>query len=336
MEDQNIQQASGRKSTAWIWVVVVLIIIIAGGVIAYFLLRGNSASKSTTTTSKTTDVTAQKWVRDPTESVDKGVTSTDTHKISDSAVRTYFMKDGEIQYAESTDGAKIYAAAQSTGINQEKGSFISNPVVLEISSGKWIMIYEQKPEPKPGQEQGKTPPGPDTQRDLYLATSTDGKTFQKVDRVIDSAKEDNYFASVPDLVKLPDGKIRMYYVSGGEAIGSATSSDDGKSWVRDSGYRLQNSAVDPDVVYKDGKWLMYYSNLDPQKNALYLSTSSDGIKWQEGVKILDRAGSSGSIVDPDVFEFGGKNIMLFGEFLGGDSATTQESPDLYRAVEQNN
>ena len=103
-------------------------------------------------------------------------------------------------------------------------------------------------------------------------TSTDGKSFEAGSIAIDSAKEDNYFASVPDLIKTPDGKIRMYYVSGGQAIGSALSVDNGKTWIRESGYRLEDSAVDPDVSYKDGRWVMYYSVLAVSYTHLTLPT----------------------------------------------------------------
>jgi hypothetical protein len=288
----------------------------------------NKESATETQTDDTSPLTSENWVVD-NKVVKEKITSTDTHKISGSLYRMYLIEGGGISYAESGD-CKTFAASQPTGVKEEPGKMISNPAALEIAQGNWIMIYEMAPLRQPSQQQG--PPGASTQRNLYLATSTDGKTFSAAGIAIDSSKDDGYFASVPDLIKTPDGRIRMYYVSGGEAVGSAVSSDDGKTWERESGYRLKE-AVDPDVLYqtKNGqtKWVMYYSVLDPAKNALYKASSSDGLNWGEGTKLFG-ATTGGAIVDPDVVQISAdNNVMFFGQSTSGGS-TQGEQINLYR------
>lgn len=323
-EVQAMPEEVEGKMKIWIGVVLVLVIVIVGALCYYFF----SVKKN----EKAAEVVATKeWVKQP-EIVLNNTTSSDTHVLNGTTIRTYYLGNGKIEWAESTDSGKTFSAPTNTGITEENGMMISNPSVLQVSASNWIMLYEEQPQKKPGQEKVQTPPGKDTQRNLLLATSTDGKTFQKVGTVIDSSKEDNYFASVPDLVKVSDKKIRLYYVSGGEAIASADSSDGGKTWVRNKGYSLKDSAVDPDVVFENNGWTMYYSVLDTDKNAIYQTTSTDGLNWKNGTKIIERSNEVGSIVDPDVFEIGGQKIMFFGEFGSSSSTLGQESPNLYRAI----
>lgn len=315
-------------------VIIILVLIIAGGIFYYFWQKGKNTITSTstpTTTSTTSKPTEEKWVR--SDKVIAQATSTDTHKLADGTYRMYSMFSGGIAYADSKD-ALSFEKPILTGITEDSGMMISNPSVLQISDNDWIMVYEQAPTKTPGQMQGK--PGASSQRNLYLATSTDGKKFSKVGVAIDSSKEDNFFASVPDLIKLPDGKIKMYYVSGGEAIGSAISSDNGRSWTRESGYRLENNAVDPDVLVKtaNGKtqYVMYYSILSGSGNKIMKSTSTDGLKWSEGTEILKVSSSSNSIIDPDVVEMGTNQYRMFFAEMAGDSTSSQPAePNLYYA-----
>ncbi|RJO61383.1 hypothetical protein C4544_02590, partial [candidate division WS5 bacterium] len=249
----------------------------------------------------------------------KDTTSTCTIKINDSTYRMYLMAEGGIFYTDSTDG-KTFGAKVPTGLTQTPGKMISNPSVLKVADTDWIMVYEEQPEKKPGGGPDG-PPSVQTQRNLYLATSKDGKTFIKVGIAIDSSKEDNFFASVPDLIKTPDRKIRMYYVSGGEAIGSQISSDNGRTWTREAGYRLTDRAVDPDVLYEDGKWTMYYAILplpeSGSRNAIYKAVSKDGLTWEKDeAKLIEPSAEMGFVVDPDVIKTGDTYRMFFGESTG--------------------
>jgi hypothetical protein len=330
MEEANVSQGQKPKSFAWIWIVLLIIVVGVGGYFEYLAWNKKTTEEPSGPTANSTksSTTNEKWTVG-SQTVKTNTTSTDTHKISDSSYRMYFNDKGGIAYAESSD-CKTFGASQPTGVKEEPEKMISNPSVLEISDGNWIMIYEMAPAPQPGQKQG--PSGPATQRNLYLATSSDGKSFTAAGIAIDSSKSDGYFASVPELVKTPEGKVRMYYVSGGESTGSALSSDNGKTWTREDGYRIVG-AVDPDVLYKSEngqtEWVMYFSILDPAKNALYKSTSSDGLTWKDGTKLFG-ATTGGAIVDPDVVEISADNYVMFlGQSTGGGS-TAGEEINLYR------
>jgi len=324
MEPESIEP---KHNLAWLWIVLSIVIIAAVGYFVYsnYFITNTSDDQ---TSEKTTEVAIVEDWELGSAVVKDSTTSTDTHKISDNLYRRYFMAEGGIFYDESTDGL-AFSGKNSTGVAEVKGKMISNPAVLEVTPNDWIMIYEMAPMRTPGSNPGQ--PGPSNQRDLYLAKSKDGKKFIVVGNAINSAKADNYFASVPDLVKTPDGKIRMYYVSGGSAIGSALSSDNGVTWVKDAGYRLADSAVDPDVLLKDGKWVMYYSVLEPNKNAIYKATSNDGLTW-DNQKLLFKSTTGGAIVDPDVYETStGSYTMFFGQSSAGGS-TGGEVINLFKAT----
>ncbi|MFA6082344.1 MAG: hypothetical protein WC773_02960 [Patescibacteria group bacterium] len=317
------------NNRVWMWVgVVVIIALIAVAVIGWYKLANPTTKESATSTSTATPVASvQKdvWVAG-TSSVLTSTTSSDTHKLADNSYRMYYMSNGQMVYAES-DSTFAFGASKSTGITEDAGKFMSNPSVLKITDSNWIMIYEQQPIKQPGSNNQNNPPGPTNQRNLYLATSTDGQTFSKAGLVLDSSILDNYFASVPDMILLPNNQIRMYYVSGGNAIGSVLSSDNGKTWVRDSGYRLEDSAVDPDVIVGGtAKWVMYYSKLNPSDNAIYKATSKDGLTWVQQEKVLDKKSASGVIVDPDVVPINDNSYVMF----YGESGATEQI-DLYMA-----
>lgn len=330
---ENFYDQPKKSSKWWLWLLIIVILggLGYGGYWYYKNKYQKSGSPSSQSESTETKI-PENWTR-AEKLVMPDVTSSCTIKLDSGSFRMFYMKDAKIVYTDSTD-ALSFGDPISTGVTEESGKMISNPAVLKIKDGSWIMIYEQAPMQTPGSS-GKTPPGPSTQRNLYLAASSDGKTFTKVEVAVDSSKEDNYFASVPDLTLMPDGKIRMYYVSGGNGIGSAISEDFGKTWTREAGYRLTDSAVDPDIIIKteNGKasWVMYFSKLEPTDNAIYKAESEDGLTWIQGEAVIKPAKSGDSVIDPDVVEIStGKYRMFFGE-SNGDSTQAGQSINLYYA-----
>lgn len=310
-------------------ILVALVLVVA----SLFLLLFNDSrlgtpqKKKTVTQKVSKKSSPEKWTKNP-DVLMENTTSTCTLRLDNGTYRMYFMAEGGIFYADSTDG-KTFGDKKPTGITQSTGKMISNPAVLKISKNDWIMVYEEQPEKKPGPGPGG-PPSPQTQRNLYLATSSDGKNFKKAGIAIDSSKEadDNYFASVPELVKLPDGKIRMYYVSGGEATGSAISTDKGRTWKREAGFRLEDFAVDPEIIYENGQWIMYYATLPvpdaDTKSAIYKATSADGLAWtKDDIALIKPDSAEGIVVDPDVIKIGNSYRMFFGEAAGGLGAEAQ-------------
>jgi len=321
----------------WIIIISLAIVIFLAIGLALWLMKFQFGE---TAPSPAVSKMSETWVKNPNK-LFENVTSTDTLKLEDGTFRMYLQKSGKILYAESKD-ATTFSEPVSTGIDENPGKFNSNPTVLKIKDNDWIMVYEEQPQLAPNAEKG---PGLGSQRNLLLATSEDGKSFTKVGIVIDSAKEDKYFASVPKLVKLPDNKIRMYYVSEGDKTASAIS-DDGKTWVRDKGFRLEDSAVDPDPILKvccggTQNWVMYFATLEGNNNKFYKATSKDGISWQRGEIVLRPDSEKGAIVDPDVVEITADSStssgqakwrMFFGEMAKGQGQMGGSAQiDLYYA-----
>jgi hypothetical protein len=300
-----------------IWAIVIILVLIMLGVIGYFIWRANKqnpTSSASPTPSASVSASTEVWTKSATKLMDN-VTSTCTRKLTDGTYRMYLARDGKIVYANSKD-AKTFETTLETGINAEANKFISNPAVLQISDSNWIMIYEEAPLLPAGSVKG---PGRATQRNLLLATSTDGQNFVKVGIAIDSAKDDKYFASVPDLVKIRDDFFRLYYVSQGDKIASAVSSD-GKTWKREPDFRLVDSSVDPNVLFDETKWIMYFATLEGTGNKFYRATSKDGFTWEKGQIVLRPKEIQGAIVDPDVVNVSdSKYRMFFGESADGNA-----------------
>jgi len=95
---------------------------------------------------------------------------------------------------------------------------------------------------------------------------------------------------VPDPVRLPDGRIRIYNVESPvqgkctEKIASYISVD-GITFTKEPGWRLENGYVDTEVLRaKDGDWLMILADIActaSNNQKLFVTTSTDGLKWAE-------------------------------------------------------
>jgi hypothetical protein len=97
---------------------------------------------------------------------------------------------------------------------------------------------------------------------------------------------------VPDAVRIPDGRIRIYWVEdpqagvrADEVIVSATSSDSsGTSFVRDAGQRTTGGYVDFEVLRaKKGDWVAVMSTtpatIPDSPQGIHVATSTDGLSW---------------------------------------------------------
>ena len=115
---------------------------------------------------------------------------------------------------------------------------------------------------------------------------------------------------VPDAVRLPDGRVRLYWVedppAGGrehrEWIVSATSTDSsGTSFNKDPGQRTTGGYVDFEVLQaKAGDWIAVMSStpetLPSKPQGLFVGTSKDGLGWDVNPENL--APTSRSYLDP--------------------------------------
>src|SRR3989304_2731876 len=105
---------------------------------------------------------------------------------------------------------------------QEEGVAIAGKFadaeIVDLGGGKYRLYYSVEPEVS------------GNKLEMYSSTSTDGITWTKEEGI---RKE---FATFPDVVKLPDGRFRMYFQNAG-VIKSATSPD-GLNWMDDPGVRI--------------------------------------------------------------------------------------------------
>ena len=126
---------------------------------------------------------------------------------------------------------------------------------------------------------------------------------------------------VPDPVRLPDGRIRIYIVespastSGScpEKVASYISAD-GITFTKEKGWRLTGGFVDTEVLRaKKNKWVMIVadgpgcggSKESPKPQQLYITTSKNGLKWTTP-KVLTgvdagRLDPTGYEISPNVF-----------------------------------
>lgn len=146
-----------------------------------------------------------------------------------------------------------------TRISGDAQSFVSNPALLLRDDGQYLMVYEASTFPPPNQ----------TDRVLFAAAAADGITFETPIALaasnLDQSPQGTLFQSAPDLVRVPDGSIRLYYVARGEAVASRRSNDCGETWTQDAGYRLGKmfgrsdaAYVDPDVVVRSDSSVTMY------------------------------------------------------------------------------
>jgi hypothetical protein len=128
---------------------------------------------------------------------------------------------------------------------------------------------------------------------------------------------------VPDAVRLPDGRTRIYIVEkedsatkGGscpEKIASYISGD-GVSFSKEPGWRLEGGYVDSEILRaKDGEWVMIMadgpgcttSTGAPKVQQLFVSTSTDGLTWAKPQVLtktdIGRLDPTGYEVSPNVF-----------------------------------
>ncbi|NQW67703.1 MAG: hypothetical protein HQ454_00210 [Acidimicrobiaceae bacterium] len=125
---------------------------------------------------------------------------------------------------------------------------------------------------------------------------------------------------VPDPVRLPDGRVRIYIVespsldsSCPEKVASYISSD-GISFTKESGWRLENGYVDTEILRaKDGDWVMIMADGPGctttsgarKVQQLFVSTSNDGLTWAKPQVLtktdIGRLDPTGYEVSPNVF-----------------------------------
>ncbi len=127
---------------------------------------------------------------------------------------------------------------------------------------------------------------------------------------------------VPDPVRLPDGRIRIYNVESPvqgkctEKIASYISVD-GITFTKEPGWRLENGYVDTEVLRaKDGDWVMILADIActaSNNQKLFVTTSTDGLKWAEPQVLT---GSGEFKLDPTGYEVSTNVFRIY--YAAGD------------------
>lgn len=186
-------------------------------------------------------------------------------------------------------------ATSSDGLNWSQGTRLleaaSVPDVIRTSKGMlWVYWVDFS-----------AFTGPLTEK-AGVARSSDGRIWERLG-VVQFGDLGGMVPVDPDVVELPDGRLRMYFLDfaganrGVFAIYSATSTD-GLNFTLEPGPRFQGDRIfDPDVVrLRDGRYRMYLNNNGP----IISATSDDGLTFNRDPGIrLPQGTVPGSIVLPD-------------------------------------
>jgi len=126
---------------------------------------------------------------------------------------------------------------------------------------------------------------------------------------------------VPDAVRIPDGRVRIYWVEdpqarvrADEVVVSATSTDSsGTSFMRDEGERTTGGYVDFEVLRaKRGDWVAVMSTtpatIPDSPQGIHVATSTDGLSWD--ILPNNLAPTNMSYLDPTGVEIGNNQWQL--------------------------
>ncbi len=251
------------------------------------------------------------WSSDPS-TVLKDASIPNIIRLDDGKFRLYYSGPGGILSAISKDGlsfTKENGVRISSGGNGTDEMIVSDPAALKLNDGRMRMYYK-----------GATGFGGPGQavHSIFSAISSDGLHFKKEGKRIDSLKtSDDGWASVPDAILLPSGKVRIYYVSNGDdvlhGIVSALS-EDGLNFTREG--PVLTGFVDPAIIrLTSGEYLMVAvsfpmsskGRLTDARPGIYSFTSTDGIKFTNRLPVL--LGENN--IDPAVIEISPGTYRVF-------------------------
>jgi hypothetical protein len=173
---------------------------------------------------------------------------------------------------------------------------------------------------------------------IVIADSTDGKIFSKVGNAFGSDKGQG----MPRVMKLSDGKFRMYNMTSG-GISCSTSSDglnftvEKTNCISGSSYPGASEGLTGAAIVKlaNGSYRAYFSDMvkagtGPDPHQVYSATSTDGLNWIADAGLRVGPGSSSitrSAEHPAVAAHADGSITLFyfdnGARPGKDSSGKQ-------------
>jgi len=232
------------------------------------------------------------WEKEPGIRVQNGG-SPYVISLSDTAFRLYFSGMGTpsgIQSAISYDGLNF---VQESGVRITPGDsmedIVADPTVVQLSNG-YRMYYKGATGPGgPGQARHR----------IFSAFSQDGLDWTREGlRYQNLGYPDYGWTSVPDAIKLRDGRTRIYYTSATGGIRSIISYN-GLDFTAEDGVRL--AAVDPNVIYlSDSTYRMFFATQVGQSQHIGYTNSQDGLNFTIIDTIISPGGPNDSLscIDP--------------------------------------
>ena len=227
----------------------------------------------------------------------------------------------------SRDGLE-WSAPQRIALS-EPGESLRNPAVAMEPDGSYVMLYE-------GVKDERLP---SRITRIYRAVAADGLTFTKTPgsgtdgAVLEPVEGDLSFLSAPDVLRLSDGSLRLYFnTADGARTETARSTDAGLTWTREgpvtiSGFATNRKAADPDIIALPGGGLRLFfaAGVAGEPNPRILSaTSNDGRSFTLDVgERLPASDAGAQRVDPDVVQLAdGRFRMYFAEAATGSGPYT--------------
>lgn len=285
-----------KKENGFIGVVVIILVVLVllGGAIYFFFLSPKAPKPSIPGAPQGQNMPPQQGSSGP-----NGANPLQNHD-------TYitFSKDGKT-WNSGTLVKKGASVPELIQLTHDVGTFKSGDLLIYFVDASTMV--------GPGSE------GISIERSTNL-----GKTWTSAGQIKVTGKVNKGAAVDPSIVQLDDGTLRLYFfgseitqgdpaqASGPHKVYSATSTD-GIDFTVESGVRFEsNQLTDPDVVYYNGTWYMYYSAGSTTK----LATSSDGLTF------TSKAMTGGSVGGVPGAVSTGSSVLLFGCSQGISEASS--------------
>ncbi|MBI5061252.1 MAG: hypothetical protein HZB67_02980 [Candidatus Aenigmarchaeota archaeon] len=235
-----------------------------------------------------------------------------------------------IELARSSDGLNFVVVGTMIDVKDVSGvDMVTNPAVFKTIDGKYRMLFE-----------GSKMFYDKNDRKLYSAVSSDGLVWIVEEGVrfqdAGDGKPGELFASVPDVIRLNDGKLRMYYTRGATSA-TALSGNEGLNWTKETNLKLRKVAIDLDIVLlDDGTYKLFFTTFEDEfgvgEQWITSASSADGINFSadEG-KLIEPSTPGGLITDPDVIKTSNGYRIYYGEFEKGEHELHEKEPNIMSA-----